>query len=227
MTDFEKSFPSLYLFIIWHHAGKYEDAIMQDIRSRFDVFKTYSIDGPECHFAQNMARFYGKTLLAAKKKQKETGTGDFKVVLVYDNKPNMINGKNERIVSAKTEYRKKCHANVVHASDNPAETNENLLLLFGKTIEEITKENAGDTVVLYNHNLIGYPCWKNKEEALEIANKIPHTKIQQDKNTVHIFSLSPFLIKRILNAHKGWWPFGCKYFINIQNKKYPLYISRK
>jgi len=82
-------------------------------------------------------------------------------------------------------------------------------------------------VILHHHNLIGASGWKSLKEALNILNKLPFTDIQKHKKNLHTSSPQTSLIKRILNARKSWWPFGNKYFINIQNKKYPLYINKK
>ena len=218
---------SIHLFIIWHNAAMYEDAIIQDIKKRFDVFRTYCIKWSECYFAKGLARFYGKKLPKNIKKQKEVGTGDFKVVLIYDNAPDMVNGKNKNVTSAKLKYRQKCGANVIHASDNTAETDEELLFLFGKTSQEIIKEPFDDDVILYPHDMIGFPCWENLEEALETVKKIPFTEIREQKDAVWILGPKPFLIKRVLNARKNWCPCSHKHIIDIQDKKYPLYIKKQ
>ena len=218
---------SIHLFIIWHNAATYEDAIMQDIKNRFDVFRIYYIKWSESYFAKGLARFYGKKLPKNIKKQKEVGLGDFKVVLVYDNAPDMVNGKNRNVTSAKLKHRQKCGANVIHASDNAAETDEELLFLFGKTSQEIIKEPSNDDVILYHHDVIGFPCWESLEEALETVKKIPSTEIREQKDAIWILGPQPFLIKRVLNARKSWCPCGHKHFIDIQDKKYPLYIKKQ
>lgn len=215
----------LYLFIIGYNAKKYEDAIICDIKSHFEIFRVYEVNWSEKFFAYNLARFYGKKLPKGAKKEKEVGLGTFKVVLVYDNKQHMVKGKNTRILCAKRRYRKMCGANMIHASDNVAETNENLLFLFGKTANEIVAEQNEKSIVSYNQDVKGCFGWNSWQEALNIVNKLPMIQIKERKHKVCIYGPQPSLIRRVLNARKGLWPFGHKYFIRVHGKKCPLYID--
>ena len=218
---------NLYLFIIWHNAASRDNIIMQDIKRRFKLFRIYNVEWSEKLFAHNLARFYGKKLPKSCKKEREVGLGDFKVVLVYDEKQRIREGNNDRMVCAKRRYRKKCGANVIHASDSIAETNENLLFLFGKTIEEISNEKKSLRITKYNDDLIGANGWKSLDEAVELAKKVNGTEVKDCDNTVKIVSAQTGLLKRLLNAKKGWWPFGNKYFITIGNEQKPIYLFPK
>ena len=216
----------LYLFIIWHNAAKKEAAIMQNINKRFEVFRTYEVNWSDKLFRVNLSRFYGKKLPKSCRKEKEVGFGTFKVVLVYDNKQRLTRGKNKKMINAKARYRKLCGGNVIHASDNEAETNENLLFLFGKNIEEIKAEKKRTNPVVYKHDLIGAKGWENPEEVINFARKISGVEVCEGCQGSEFSAFDPFLLSRLLNAEKSKWPFSAKYFIKVNGEKLPIYIRK-
>ena len=216
----------LYLFIIWHNAAKKEAAIMQNINKRFEVFRTYEVNWSDKLFRVNLSRFYGKKLPKSCRKEKEVGFGAFKVVLVYDNKQRLTCGKNKKMINAKARYRKLCGGNVIHASDNEAETNENLLFLFGKNIEEIKSERKRTKPLAYKHDLVGAQGWKSQAEVIDFARKISGVEVCESKQDYQFSALDPFLLSRLLNAKKSKWPCSAKYFIMVNGKELPIYIHK-
>lgn len=150
----------LYLFIIWQNGRFMEKQIIADLRKKFEIFRIFEVSWKEENFALNLARFYGKKLPKGCKKEKETGAGAFKVCLVYDNNPQYADGKNANIVKSKQDYRQLTGGgNLVHASDNPAETNENLLFLFGKTVKDLEQEGPRAEICVVRRDLVGCPVW--------------------------------------------------------------------
>lgn len=106
------------------------------------------------------------------KKKKETGAGAFKVCLVYDNNPQYADGKNANIVKSKQDYRQLTGGgNLVHASDNLAETNENLLFLFGKTVKDLEQEGPRAEICVVRRDLVGCPVWDSLQQALDTVRK--------------------------------------------------------
>lgn len=148
----------LYLFIIWQNGRFMEKQIIADLRKKFEIFRIFEVSWKEENFALNLARFYGKKLPKGCKKEKETGAGAFKVCLVYDNNPQYADGKNANIVKSKQDYRQLTGGgNLVHASDNLAETNENLLFLFGKTVKDLEQEGPRAEICVVRRDLVGCP----------------------------------------------------------------------
>ena len=131
----------LYLFIIWANARFMAKNLIGDIKKKFELFQAYEISWSKDAFESNLARFYGKKLPKGLKKAKEVGSGPFLALLVHDKNCQFSNGKNIAVSTAKAAYRQMLGKNLIHASDNMEETNENLLLLLGKNIKEI--ENLG------------------------------------------------------------------------------------
>ncbi len=218
----------LYLFIIWPNGRFMEKQIVADIKKKFEIFRIFEVCWKEEHFALNLARFYGKKLPKGCKKEKETGTGSFKIYLVYDNNPQYTDGKNTNIVKKKQEYRQLAGGgNLIHASDNPAETNENLLFLLGKTIKELEQEGPQTNIGVISHDLIGCPTWDSLRQALDTVRKIPFTRVKAYKNSYLIHSRNADLARRLLNASSHFSIPGIhKYSIEVGKTKQPIYIRK-
>ncbi len=216
-----------YLFIIWQNASFMEKQIVTDIKNNFEIFRVYEICWTPAYFANNLSRFYGKKLPKSCRKEREVGTGAFKLYIVYDALPQYVNGVNINIIKRKIEYRQLTGGNFIHASDTPAETNENLLFLLGKTWKEIEREGKNDTVIRHNQDIHGYPCWYDLSTALDTVKKVPFTRIKAYKNSYLIYSRTPNLICRILNASSCFSLSGIhKYSINIGKSVQPIYIHK-
>ena len=218
----------LYLFILWANSRFMEKQIANDLKKRYEIFRIYEIQWQPQNIELNLMRFYGKRLHYGCKKEKEIGTGSFKVYLIHDNNPQYLNGKNINIVKSKAQYRQLTGGgHLVHASDNIEETNENLLFLFGKGIRDFESEISDSTVHMYKHDLVGIPNWNNVQEALDIAHKIPYTHIKAYKNTYLIHSKNADTIRRLLNAQSCFCIPGIhKYTIKIGKQKQPIYIRQ-
>ncbi len=216
-----------YLFIIWQNARFMEKQIAADIKKNFEIFRVYEICWTPAHFAGNLARFYGKKLPKGCRKEREVGSGAFKLYLVYDTAPQYVNGVNINIIESKSKYRQRTGGNLIHASDTPAETNENLLFLLGKTWKEIEQEGKNDTVIRHNRDIVGCPCWSDLSTALDTVRKIPFTRVKAYKNSYLIHSRTPDLVRRILNASSCFSLPGIhKYSINIGKSVQPIYIRK-
>ncbi len=218
----------LYLFIVWQNARFMEKQIAADLKKKFEIFRVLEVTWKPENFSLNLARFYGKKLPKGCKKEKETGAGTFRVYLVYDHNPQYANGKNVNIVKSKYEYRQLTGGgNLVHASDNPQETNENLLLLFGKTIKDFEQEGPDTAITPYGRDLVCCPVWESLELALEAVKKVPFTRVKAYKNSYLIHSRNADLARRILNASSHFSIPGIhKYSIEIGKSRQPVYIRK-
>lgn len=218
----------LYLFILWQNGRFMEKQILSDIKKKFELFRTYEVTWKAENFAANLARFYGKKLPKGCKKEKETGAGAFKVFLVYDRNPQFVDGKNISVVTCKYNYRQLTGGgNLVHASDNFAETNENLLFLFGRTVRELENDGQQTAVIPFSGDVIGCPVWQSVGQALEMVKKIPFTRVKAYKNSYLIHSKYADLARRVLNASSHFQLPGIhKYFIDVGKSKQPIYIRK-
>ncbi len=217
----------LYLFIVWQNARFMEKYIVGDIKKKFELFQIYEINWSEKNFAANIARFYGKKLPNGYKKEKETGSGSFLALLVYDRSPQFSEGRNIAITTAKSNYTHMIGNNLVHASNNLEETNEDLLFLFGKNVKEIEQEEAFFIPRKYNKDIVGCPIWQTTDEALDIVRKIPFTKVTKHKESFLIHSRYADTARRILNATSQFkFPGRHKYFISVGKSKQPIYIRK-
>ena len=196
---------NLYIFILWQNGRVKESEFLKDVSQKFEIFQIYEITWSEEDFAPALARFYGKKLPKGCKKEKETGRGPFLAILFYDNNEVFNEYGNGNVMSAKVTYRNFLGGNLLHGSDSSVETNENTLFLFGKNIDEISKESAFLTPKAYRKNIVGFPCWKDFDEALNIARKCPDTTVNTIKNKILIETKHFDMLKRLLNAEKCWW----------------------
>lgn len=218
----------LHLFIIWNNARFMEKQILNDIKKKFEIFQTYEISWSKENFAKNLARFYGKKLPKSCRKEKEVGVGPFLAVLVYDQHPKIIKDENRNIMVSKHFYRRLLGKNLVHASDSTDETAENLLFLLGKSIKEVETEGEYLTPQTIIRDIPGNLSWTTIDEALNLAKKIPFTKVVAYKESFLIHSRHADIVRRILNAAPCRFkiPGRHKYYVKVGKTKQPVYIRK-
>ncbi len=222
MTDTKKN---LYLFILWQNGRVKEKEFLEDIKNKFEIFQIYEISWREEDFAPSLARFYGKKLPKGCKKEKDTGRGPFLAIWCFDPNENIDKtGNNVTLLSAKRDYRSFLGGNLLHASDNPIETNENTLFLLGKNLNELLSEPASETPKIYNKGLVGFPCWKDLSEALTLIRKCPDTIVDTTKKKPIIYTKHIDVIRRLLNAEKCF--LFSRYKIQTQNGSVTLRIKK-
>lgn len=205
-----------------------EKHIFSDIKKKFDLFQIIDVAWKPSNFAANIARFYGKKLPKGYKKEKETGSGTFRVYLVYDKNPHISGNVNLAINTCKECYRQLTGGgNLVHAAANSAEVAESLLLLFGKTIREIEQEEPSFLPKMYEKEVIGCPKWETAEEFVETVKKIDNTHIRAYKNSYLIHTKNADFVRRIINASTHFkLPGMNRYFVEIGTQKMPIYIRK-
>ena len=219
MNQCSKNF---YLFILWEKGRFKQKEILDDIFQNFNVLQIYEITWKKEDFAASLARFYGKKLPKGCKKEKETGSGSFLAIWVSDHNETVSNGDNANIISTKKRYRKILGANLLHASDNCLETEENTLFLLGKNLNELLRESPHTDIQPYAQNITGYPCWRDKDEVINFIKKCPDTFINLSPKFV-ISTKHPNLVKKLLAAEKRLFPN--KYCVRTQQGK--LYFLLK
>jgi len=196
---------NLYLFILWQNGRVKEKEFLEDVKRNFEIFQIYDITWREEDFAPSLARFYGKKLPKGCKKEKETGSGAFLAIWCFDPNENIDEtGNNVTLLSAKRDYRKFLGGNLLHASDSVVETNENTLFLLGKNLDELLQESSFDTPKPYRQSIVGFPCWKNADEAFGIIRKCPDTVVDTAKKRSVIRTKHIDMVRRLLNAEKSF-----------------------
>ncbi len=217
----------IYLFILWQNARRFENEILTQIKKNFKIITTYEVTWTATNFAQNLARFYGKKLPKGCRKEKETGNGSFLCLIIHDPMPCYESDININVVRCKKQFRELVGGNFIHASDNPQETNENLLFLFGKTADEFQYNCNQDTLQIHKADLVGCPAWENIEQALSIIKKVPFTHIKVYKESYLIHSRYANLICRLLNASSRFSLPGIhKYSVPVGKSQKILYIRQ-
>ena len=137
----------VYLFVIWHRGMSEADRILSGIRNRFTVLKQFDVTWPAKDYVRNFAAFYGwKSYGMWVGKKHRSGTGVFRAVIVRDERPVLSDVekrglpellRNDDVHNLKFACREwTTHSNVLHSSDNEAETRHNLKALTGQTLEE-------------------------------------------------------------------------------------------
>lgn len=173
-----------HIFIIWNRTMDKKNIIINEIEKKFTIREIFQIKWNKNDFLKNIKRFYGKKLPKPEQKAKECGNGEFLVIFVNDEKPQIeitriddVNQTeiNSRVFNAKQEYRKIIGGGFqIHASNSDEETEHDVALLFGKTIKnfekELPKQWNKKIKDLGEMELVGNKKWKNFEEFFEILN---------------------------------------------------------
>jgi predicted component of type VI protein secretion system len=174
-----------YIFIIWEKARNKTDEIINDLDKKFVIRNVIEITWSQNEFLNNLKRFYGRSLPDAKEKSYVCGTGPFLVVIVSDINPKFNEPSksgislerdyvNSNILNCKLKYRKLIGKKfTIHSSISKNETEHNLTLLFGKNIDDFTKElpTKWDGIIKkIKLDLIGTDGWKNMNELFYVMN---------------------------------------------------------
>jgi len=219
----------LQLFLIWENGRKHEEKILNDISAKYEILQIFDIKWPQTEFANNLSRFYGKRLPSGGKKEKECGTGEFTLVLCYDNNPNMVNDErhsgmqsNANAIKDKYTYRQWTGGGyLVHASDNVNEVNDNLLILLSITAKEAENQYSkpwnGERIKI-SRNVMGAKGWKNEQELRKIVDKLSNVKLLAGPNKELIISTADFAYtSRLLNLKKRFNLFKKNQYMTVIN----------
>ena len=171
----------LHLFIIWERARNKETDIINDIKSNFTILKFFDIQWDSRNVASNFTRFYGTNLPTGSAKEAECGTGNFLLIVVYDENPyyaNRLTSKGDAIVNinmfdAKSKYRSWTGGgHKIHATNSPRETNHDITLLLGVNIEDFLRcyPKKTDIVEHIKKDVVGADEWKDLSELFYVLS---------------------------------------------------------
>lgn len=167
----------VHVFLLWPAALAQADRILEDVESNFRIHELISVRWSPGRYAENLARFYGPQLPPGVDKLAETGAGDFLVAIVSDPSPSYrlrprTTGHervNARVFDAKQRYRNWTGGgHLVHATNDRAEAERDLFLLFGRTVGSVSDREgrARPEVQTLEADLVGADGWSSLEEML-------------------------------------------------------------
>ena len=192
------------LFIIWEKARVKEKEILLKIESEFQILQKYEIQWSEEKFLNNLSSFYSDDVYHQPTQKKMRGTGPFLAVLCLDEKPLYEKREtnhgtvlvNIHTLDFKT-YIRKTFLNggfTFHASDDLEEAKHDVVLLTGKSINDILKTETSDKVIFLKQNLPCVDGWKSMSQVFYVLNeacnyvvlwgheKLPHDFISHERD---------------------------------------------
>lgn len=221
----------LQVFLLWNNARKEEKRILDDIKQKYELLRIFEISWPKKSFPDNFTRFYNKNMRGGYRKAWESGRGKFLLIIGWDNSPlyklNPRRGYeiNDNAIRNKNLYRQWTGGGfLVHASDNLAEVDENLLLTLGLNRQEFEEKYTSP----WNGNMIevekpmpGYKSWKHMEELFNFAHKIKEIqKLRLVNNQLELQCSDKPKACRFLNLRRPLLCLGKNlYYTKIDGKK--------
>ncbi len=230
----------IHLFIVWSEATQYKEKILKDIKQKFLLLEEVEVTWTKKLFSENLSRFYGENLPKKSQKEKHCGSDSFHCFVVKDVNPNYCireTSKGFRVVNVncfdlKQLYRKwSGGGHKIHATDNEFESQIQLALLFGKSIESYKQTLDIDfNHKIFNGDLIGANGWKNFDELFNLLNiTLKYVVLRNYKNIEEqLSSLHPdidLLVENkklaitLLNAKKTFnKDYRVQYNVRVLNK---------
>lgn len=235
----------LHIFILWARARNRETEILDDINKKFNLYEVIEVTWSKKKFAENLSRFYGVKLGRNSSKEKECGNEKFLLITLFDENPKYDWVKTSRgleyvninTFEAKQLYRSWTGGgHKVHATNLPAETEHDLVLLLGQTTKDYlwptsTKQYNG-TINKHDCDLVGANGWGSLEEFFYVLNAtikyivlrnyeyLSHNYVSEEHGDIDL--LVGDLENAVLtaNAKKVFKPkHRVHYFVKINGKK--------
>ena len=146
----------LHLIVLWEFARKAEERILSDVRQHVRIVASFVRRWPGDP-RDGYARFYGAKAALASSKVESCGGGEFRVLIVRDERPRYSWKKtsrgteavNMRLFAMKQRYRRWTGAHRVHSSNSPAEAARDIYLLTGRTVEDWEKNASTEGLTLF------------------------------------------------------------------------------
>lgn len=174
--------PELHLFIVWSKAIPLLDAIVADMRHRFDILDAYLVCWSQSLFSFNLSRFYGTRLPDGSFKEKHCGRDPFCLIIVRDHQPRYeerqtsvgIETVNVNLFDAKQHYRNLAGGgHRIHATNTPEETDHDLMLLLETDSQQFIAEHplAWDgRLKTVKRELAGARGWASLTQLFHVLN---------------------------------------------------------
>ena len=194
----------VHVFIVWSTARGALARILDDLEERFRILEVVEVTWTPARFSQNLTRFYGDALPPGSDKERHGGTDPFVVVIVDDERPKHRRrrlsrgwGKvNANVIDARSRYREWTGGGYrVHASENGAEADRDLVQLFGRRASEHrshARACVDRTPRLHPHDLVGTDGWASIDELLlqlEVTSGQRLVETTDDRVTIEVEDL--------------------------------------
>ena len=172
----------LHAFIIWKKARDMTEDILSDLKKKFELLQVYEVNWSSEFFSDNMSRFYGVNLPPGAFKADQHDFGPFLLCIIEDKNPtygNRETSKGETHVNINTFDAKQTYrswtggGNHIHASNTPAESEHDIVLLLGKNLKDVRNslpEKWDNKIKAINSDLVGSKGWKNTSQLFYVLN---------------------------------------------------------
>jgi len=179
----------IHVMIVWSEGLSIKDNILLDLENDFKVLNSFEFKWGEEYFHENLKRFYSHSQKhldeealneLINNKINHCGNGNFLVIVFEDINPTIkeritSSGKNLvniNVFDKKVLYRKILDGgHQIHTSDNSFESNKDITLLFGCTLDEFKLKYPKITNIQeLSRNILGVPFWKSLKELFFVLN---------------------------------------------------------
>jgi hypothetical protein len=232
----------LYIFVIWENGRSKENFLFEEIEKKFLIRDVYEIKWTAKNFPNNMKRFYGPKLSNVFTKTTDCGTGPLLLIIISDPNPKFgkrrtSNGMelvNINLFDNKKLYRKLTGVGyAIHSSITNKETNDDLTMLLGKNIIDLSKnlpEKWDGKTKKLESDLIGQNEWKDMNQLFYVLNSttnyvvlrnfegLPENYQNYDHNDIDILTDDFLRIPYISNGGKSSFNKEFSPFVKIGGK---------
>lgn len=232
----------LYIFVIWENGRSKENFLLEEIKKKFIIRDIYEIKWTTKNFPNNMKRFYGPKLGNVFTKTTDCGTGPLLLIIISDPNPKFgkrrtSNGMelvNISIFDSKKLYRKLTGVGyAIHSSITDKETNDDLTMLLGKNIDDISKnlpEKWDGKIKKLESDLIGQNEWKDMNQLFYVLNSttnyvvlrnfegLPENYQNYDHNDIDILTDDFLRTPYITNGGKSSFNKEFSSFVKVGDK---------
>lgn len=186
----------IQLFILWEKARDKEVELLDIIENKFEIIQTFSITWSPYNVGRNFTRFYGQSLPDNSQKELHCGSGEFKVIVVRDMKPNYQTRKtskgnrtvNINMFDTKSKLREITGGgHKIHGTDNINETKHNIALIFGTSLDNfLNKYKTKVEDIKLKQDLVGTNGWNSFDELFTVLNQCSEYVVLRNYKNINL-----------------------------------------
>lgn len=186
----------IQLFIFWEKARNKESELLTIIKNKFEIIQTFSITWSPYNVSKNFTRFYGQSLPDDSHKELHCGSGEFKVIVVKDYKPNYQSRKtskgnrtvNINMFDTKSKLREMTGGgHKIHATDNVNETKHNIALIFGTSLDDfLNKYKTKVKDIKLKQDLVGTNGWNSFDQLFTVLNQCSEYIVLRNHQNINL-----------------------------------------
>jgi hypothetical protein len=168
----------VHVFILWSRAEPHAERIVADLRQKFELLDARRVTWAPENFGRNLRRLYGFDLPERVDKASGSGAGPLTVYVVRDPSPVYeprarswgMHPANVRAYDSKQLYREWTGGGFrVHATNEPAEAERDVFLLFGRNLASYADTRSIDwdsEPTAWSEDIVGAQGWASVEQLL-------------------------------------------------------------